>query len=101
MSESQACRDLEARWANGLSARIGFLCALVKDLRCTRDELTEYAAYIVQARLTGFLSAQMADEAGEWIAEAELCLERIAPCNGEALDMATSPPLRHSSEPRV
>ena len=84
---SSAYRLLSSRWTHGLSSRIGVICGAVKQLRCTEAELVEYAAYITQARLVGFLSAEMAEEAWTWIEAAErLFPDGIAPCNSSTVD---------------
>jgi hypothetical protein len=42
-------------------------------------EVAEYRAYIVRARLVGFLSEELADEALDDCATAEACITGISP----------------------
>ena len=87
-NRSNAYLLLSYRWSHGLSSRIGVICGAVKQLRCTEAELVEYAAYITHARLVGFLSEEMADEAQTWVSSAAEWLfpGGIAPCNSSTVD---------------
>jgi hypothetical protein len=89
-----ACLQLADRWYNedGFQERIGWLASRVRTyaiapsghllyppIICSMDEVAEYRAYVVHARLVGFLEEALAQEALEDCATAEACILSIPP----------------------
>jgi hypothetical protein len=92
-----ALERLQAQWEDnveGFQDRIGWLASRVRTyailpslpqavifapITCTMDEVIEYRAYIVHARMVGFLDEALADEALDDCATAEACITGIPP----------------------
>lgn len=96
-SQLSPLQQLEHEWYArdcALQDRIGWLASRVRTyailpslpqavifapVTCTMAEVAEYRAYIVRARLVGFLSEELADEALDDCATAEACITGISP----------------------
>lgn len=94
-SQLSPLQQLEHEWYAhdcALQDRIGWLASRVRTyailpgahklcppMLCTMAEVAEYRAYIVRARLVGFLSEELADEALDDCATAEACITGISP----------------------
>jgi hypothetical protein len=92
-----ALERLQARWddnVEGFQDRIGWLSSRIRSydirdtpgqrvvftpLACTLDEVVEYRAYIVHARMVGFLEEWLAREALDSCDVAEACIRRGDP----------------------